>query len=47
VAVDAQGVIGYVEVCLRRAGWRAVRSGDPAAAPSVETWELSPADEYR
>jgi hypothetical protein len=24
-----------------------VRSGDPAAAPSVETWELSPADEYR
>jgi len=28
---------------LRRAGWRAVRSGDPAAAPSVETWELSPA----
>ncbi len=44
---DVQQVIGYVEVTLRRAGWRAVRGGDPATPTAVETWDLSPASDYR
>ena len=40
-------VVGYVEATLRRTGWRAERSGDPAAPPAVEVWTLSPASDYR
>ena len=43
---DMEDVIGYVEESLRRAGWRAARSGHPVAPPTLEVWDLSPASEY-
>jgi len=41
-----EDVIGFIEVSLRRAGWRAARRGDPVTPPTLEVWELSPASEY-
>jgi hypothetical protein len=41
-----EDVIGYVEVSLRRAGWRAARTGHRVTPPTIEVWELSPASEY-
>jgi hypothetical protein len=41
-----EDVIEYVEMSLRRAGWRAARRGVPVAPPTLEVWELSPASEY-
>jgi len=41
-----QDVIDFVEVSLRRAGWRAVRSAEQFTPPVLESWELSPASGY-
>jgi hypothetical protein len=42
----SEDVIAYLEVCLRRAGWRAARQGKSVAPPVLEVWDLSPASEY-
>jgi hypothetical protein len=44
--VHNEDVIGYVEGTLRRAGWRAARTGYPVSQPTIEVWDLSPASEY-
>jgi hypothetical protein len=41
-----EDVIAYVEMCLRRAGWRAARRGKTVPSPLLEIWDLSPASEY-
>ena len=41
-----EDVVGYVEVSLRRAGWRAERSAHRESPPILEVWDLSPASEY-
>ena len=41
-----EDVIAYVEMCLRRAGWRAARRGKSVSPPVLEIWDLSPASEY-
>jgi hypothetical protein len=41
-----EDVIAYLEMSLRRAGWRAVRRGQSVSAPVLEIWDLSPASEY-
>jgi hypothetical protein len=41
-----EDVIAYLEMRLRRAGWRAVRQGGTVAPPVLEVWDLSPASEY-
>ncbi|MGP0029069.1 MAG: hypothetical protein ACLPVF_01020 [Acidimicrobiales bacterium] len=41
-----QDAIECIEVMLRRAGWRAARSGHVVTPPSLEVWDLSPASEY-
>jgi hypothetical protein len=43
---DSEGVIAYVEMCLRRAGWRAARQGRSVSPPVLEVWDLTPASEY-
>jgi len=43
---DAQAVVGFIEVSLRRAGWRTERSGNQVTPPTIEVWDLSPAAEY-
>ena len=42
----SEDVIAYVEVSLRRAGWRAARQGKTVAPPVLEVWDLSPASDY-
>ena len=41
-----EDVIGYLEMSLRRAGWRAARRGKSVSPPVLEIWDLSPASEY-
>lgn len=41
-----EDVIAYIEMCLRKAGWRAVRRGKSVSPPVLEIWDLSPASEY-
>jgi hypothetical protein len=41
-----EDVVAYLEMCLRRAGWRAVRRGHSVAPPTLEIWDLSPASDY-
>jgi hypothetical protein len=41
-----EDVIAYVELRLRRAGWRAARRGKTVPPPLLEIWDLSPASEY-
>jgi hypothetical protein len=41
-----QDVIAYLELSLRRAGWRAARQGRTVTPPVLEVWDLSPASEY-
>jgi hypothetical protein len=41
-----EDVIAYLEMSLRRAGWRAVRQGRSVSPPVLEVWDLSPASEY-
>jgi hypothetical protein len=43
---DSEDVIAYIEMCLRRAGWRAARQGRSVSAPVLEVWDLTPASEY-
>ena len=43
---DSEDVIAYVEMCLRRAGWRAARQGRSVSPPVLEVWDLTPASEY-
>jgi hypothetical protein len=45
-SADNQEVIGFVEVSLRRAGWRAMRSSERPTPPALEEWDLSPASDY-
>jgi hypothetical protein len=39
-------VIAYIEMSLRRAGWRAARKGETVSPPVLEVWDLSPTSEY-
>jgi hypothetical protein len=41
-----EDVIAYLEMSLRRAGWRAARRGKAVSPPLLEIWDLSPASEY-
>ena len=41
-----EDVVAYLEMRLRRAGWRAARRGQSVAPPTVEIWDLSPASDY-
>jgi len=41
-----EDVIAYLEMCLRRAGWRAARQGKSVSPPVLEIWDLSPASDY-
>jgi len=41
-----EDVIAYLEMSLRRAGWRAARQGRTVTRPVLEVWDLSPASEY-
>jgi hypothetical protein len=41
-----EDVIAYVEMRLRRAGWRAARPGKSVSPPVLEVWDLSPASEH-
>ena len=41
-----EDVIAYVEMNLRRSGWRAARQGRSVSAPVLEVWDLTPASEY-
>ena len=45
-ASQSEDVIAYLEMSLRRAGWRAVRQGRSVSPPVLEVWDLSPASEY-
>jgi hypothetical protein len=45
-ASDSEDVIAYVEMCLRKAGWRAARQGRSVSPPVLEVWDLTPASEY-
>ena len=42
----SQDVIAYLEMSLRKAGWRAARQGRSISPPVLEVWDLSPASEY-
>ena len=42
----SEDVIAFVEMSLRRAGWRAARQGRTVTPPVLEVWDLSPASEY-
>jgi hypothetical protein len=42
----SEDVIAYLEMSLRRAGWRAARRGKSVSPPVIEVWDLSPASEY-
>ena len=44
--VHDEDVIAYLEMCLRRAGWRAARQGKSVSPPVLEIWDLSPASDY-
>lgn len=41
-----EDVVAYVEMSLRRAGWRAVREAKIVPPPVLEIWDLSPASEH-
>ena len=41
-----EDVIGYLEMRLRRAGWRAAWQGKSGFPPVLEVWDLSPASDY-
>jgi hypothetical protein len=41
-----EDVIAYLEMSLRRAGWRAARRGQRVSPPVLEIWDLSPATDY-
>jgi hypothetical protein len=43
---DAAQVVSAVEVTLRREGWRVERVGEPVSPPTLEIWDLSPAQDY-
>lgn len=43
---DDQQVVSGVEVTLRRQGWRVERRGEPVSPPTLEIWDLSPAEDY-
>jgi hypothetical protein len=43
---QSEDVIAYLEMSLRRAGWRAARQGKSVFPPVLEVWDLSPASEY-
>ena len=43
---NSEDVIAYLEMCLRRAGWRAARQGKSVSPPVLEVWDLSQASEY-
>ena len=43
---NSEDVIAYLEMSLRRAGWRAARQGKSVSPPVLEVWDLSPASEY-
>jgi hypothetical protein len=45
-ATHDEEVIAYLELSLRRAGWRAARQGRTVASPVLEVWDLSPASDY-
>jgi hypothetical protein len=45
-ATHDEDVIAYLELSLRRAGWRAARQGRTVTPPVLEVWDLSPASEY-
>jgi hypothetical protein len=45
-ATHDEEVIAYLELSLRRAGWRAARQGRTVTPPVLEVWDLSPASEY-
>jgi hypothetical protein len=42
----SEDVIGFIEMSLRRAGWRAERRGLRVSPPVLEVWDLSPASDY-
>jgi len=41
-----EDVVAYLEMRLRRDGWRAARRGQSVAPPTLEIWDLSPASDY-
>jgi hypothetical protein len=45
-AAHSEDVIAYLEVSLRRAGWRAARQGRSVSPPVLEVWDLSAESEY-
>ena|SRR5271163_4544747 len=42
----SEDVIAFIEMSLRRAGWRAERRGKRVSPPVLEVWDLSPASDY-
>lgn len=45
-ATHDEEVTAYLELSLRRAGWRAARQGRSVSPPVLEVWDLSPASDY-